>query len=430
MRKLFAAIGRRRLVFAAVLVAIAGGIAAAALATHHGPTRTTASVALRPPAQPAAPAQTAPSRGAAGHRLRQHPAAKLKHHQPAPKPHPKRTSRSQAAARAAGAQHPHAIPASAMRPIQVPAPQITHVAYFVSPGGSDRNPGTSPQRPWRTVARVNRAHLMPGDGVLFQGGQRFSDEALKPSGSGARGAPMVFASYGSGQAAITQGVYFIDRGGLTFYNLTIGPEAGLQGGDEAGHTADNIAVQHCTIALSADNPAVGINANGDDWTIVDNTITEIGNSGMLLTGDSFLISGNTIQRTGLDPGIGYAKHGIYLKVSHALVVANTISEFSSDGVSARYRDSRITGNRISDGAIGIAWFQYDPSAGTSRWADNEISDTRAAGIYVSPSDQGGATRESFVITGNSISSGAASPRWLALNLQPTSGTYRVADNWR
>ena len=175
MRKLFAAIGRRRLAFAAVLVAIAGGIAAAALAIHHGPSRTTTSVALRPPAQPATPARTAPSHGAAGHRLRQHPAAKLKHPQPAPKPHPKRASRSRPAARAAGAQHPRAIPASAMRPIQVPAPQIAHVAYFVSPSGSDRNPGTSPQRPWRTVARVNRAHLVPGDGVLFQGGQRFSD---------------------------------------------------------------------------------------------------------------------------------------------------------------------------------------------------------------------------------------------------------------
>ena len=237
----------------------------------------------------------------------------------------------------------------------------------------------------------------------------------------------MFASYGSGQAAITGGVYFIDRGGLTFYNLSIGPQAGLQGGDEAGHTADNIVVQHCTISLSADNPAVGINANGDDWTIVDNDVAEIGNSGMLLNGDTFLISGNTIERTGLDPGINYAKHGIYLKVAHAVVVANTISGFSSDGVSARFRDGRITGNRISGGAIGIAWFQYDPDAGTSRWADNEISGTSDAGIYVSPSDQGGDTRENFVITHNSISSDAAS-RWLALNLQTTSGTYRVGGN--
>ena len=424
MRKLFAAIGRRRLAFALVLVALAGGVAAAVLATRHASSQTTASVALRPPARPAAPTRSAPAHGGSEHRLHKRPAAKLKRAAPAHKAHPKR---SKPAAHAAS-DRPRAIPASAMRPISVPPPRITRVAYFVAPDGSDRNSGTSPERPWRTVARVNRAHLVPGDGVLFAGGQRFSDQPLKPAASGVRGAQIVFASYGSGQAAITQGVYFIDRGGLTFYNLAIGPDAGLQGGDESGHTADNIVVQHCTIRLSADNPAVGINANGDDWTIVDNDVAEIGNSGMLLSGDTFLISGNTIERTGLDPGIDYAKHGIYLKVSHAIVVANTISDFSSDGVSARFRDSRITGNRISDGAIGIAWFQYDPDAGTSRWADNEISGTSDAGIYVSPSDQGGATRESFVITHNNISSDAASPRWLALNLQPTSGTYHVGGN--
>jgi hypothetical protein len=406
-----------------VLVALAGAIAATAIALRERHSRPTASVALRPPAQPAAPARTPAARGGRGHRLREHPAARLRH-PPAAKP---RLKRSKQAAHAAGA-HPRARPAREMRPIPVPPPRITHVAYFVSPTGSDRNSGTSPQRPWRTIARVNRAHLVPGDGVLFEGGRQFTDQPLKPSASGGRGAPVVFASYGPVQAAITRGVYFIDRGGLTFYNLAIGPDAGLQGGDGAGHTADNITVQHCTIALRANNPAVGINATGSYWTIADNTIRDIGNSGMLLTGDSFLISGNTIQRTGLDAGIAYAKHGIYLKVSHATVVANAISDFSSDGVSARYRDARIAGNRISDGAIGIAWFQYDPDAGTSRWADNEISGTSDAGIYVSPSDQGGATRESFVITGNDISSDAASPRWLALNLQPTSGSYRVAGN--
>ena len=316
-----------------------------------------------------------------------------------------------------------------MRPIQVPTPQITHVAYFVSPGGSDRNPGTSPQRPWRTVARVNRAHLAPGDGVLFQGGQRFSDAALKPSGSGARGAPIVFASYGSGQAAITQGVYFIDRGGLTFYNLTIGPDAGLQGGDEAGHTADNIAVQHCTVTLSADNPAVGINANGDDWTIADNTITEIGNSGMLLTGDSFLVSGNTIphgprsrhrlrQARDLPEGLPRAGGGQY---DLGLLLRRGLGPLSRQ---PDHREPHL-GRGDRDRLVPVRPVRRHEPLG--RQQDQRHPRGRHLRVTVGP---GGATRESFVITGNSISSGAASPRWLALNLQPTSGTYRVAGNWR
>ena len=73
---------------------------------------------------------------------------------------------------------------------------------------------------------------------------------------------------------------------------------------------------------------------------------------MLLTGDSYTILGNTIDRTGQDAGLDYGKHGIYLKVSHATVTRNTITDFSSDGISARYRDSTITHNSIANGPIG------------------------------------------------------------------------------
>ena len=89
---------------------------------------------------------------------------------------------------------------------------------------------------------------------------------------------------------------------LTFDNLSLGPEAGLQGGNDGGRRADHIRVQRCTISLTAGNPAPGINATGDDWTIAGNTVANIGNSGMLLTGDSYTILGNTIDRTG--PGRG------------------------------------------------------------------------------------------------------------------------------
>ena len=50
----------------------------------------------------------------------------------------------------------------------------TPATYYVSPSGSDTNAGTV-AAPWKTVARVNRASLSPGDTVLFQGGAAFSD---------------------------------------------------------------------------------------------------------------------------------------------------------------------------------------------------------------------------------------------------------------
>jgi Right handed beta helix region len=321
-------------------------------------------------------------------------------------------------------RHQPRLPTARSRTKVTPA-RVSGTTFYVSPSGSDSSSGTSPASPWRTIRRVNRARLHRGDGVLFQGGERFSDDALMPDVSGVAGDPIVFGSYGSSEATITRGVWFVDHDYLTFDHLAFGPGAGLQGGNDNGRSAHHITVQRCTIGLSADNPAVGINANGDDWTVAGNTVSDIGNSGMLLSGARYMIT-NTIDHTGLDHSLHYGKHGIYLKAAHAAVTRNTISDFSDDGISARYRDSTINHNRISDGAIGIAFFQYDEIAGTSHWSHNQISGTTAAGIYVSRSDQAGPTIESFVITHNSIRVAAGQ----TINVQHTRGTFTTSRNSR
>jgi hypothetical protein len=299
---------------------------------------------------------------------------------------------------------------------------ITGTTYYVSPDGSDANSGTSPEQAWKTIARANQAALKPGDGVLFEGGATFSDNTLMPNASGTAGAPIVFGSYGNGQATIATGVWFIGDDYLTFDDLALGPQSGLQGGRDADTPANHITVQRCTIDLGgAANPRVGIYSYGDDWTIEDNTIEDIGNSGMLLNGDSYTISGNTIDNTGLDAGISYGKHGIYLRVSNALVTGNTITHFSADGISPRFRSSTISGNYIAFGAIGIGFFQYDTVPGTSHWTGNTIVHTSDAGVYVNNDD--GNLMESFVISGNTIQT-AGTP----LNLSHGSGTYTLAGN--
>ncbi|MHB1837679.1 MAG: right-handed parallel beta-helix repeat-containing protein [Solirubrobacteraceae bacterium] len=307
----------------------------------------------------------------------------------------------------------------------MPPAAISGVTYYVSPNGSDQNPGTSPALAWRTVGRVNSATLAPGDGVLFQGGATFSDTTLMPEDGGSAGAPIVFGSYGSGQATITQGVWFASLDYLTFDNLRLGPDAGFQGGSYS-QTASHITIQRCTISLSADNSRVGITSSGDDWTIADNTIEQIGNSGMLLNGDGYLITGNTIDQIGLDPAVTWPKHGIYLDASDATITDNTITNFQSSGISARYRNSTITGNYISGGEFGITFFQYDPLAATSHWTGNSILNTTVASVYV---DGGGGglmpTHESFVITSNTL---APAPGSQTLSLEPTSGTYQTGDN--
>jgi Right handed beta helix region len=169
---------------------------------------------------------------------------------------------------------------------------------------------------------------------------------------------------------------------------------------------------------------IGINATGSRWRIIEVHLEHIGDSGMILRGDDYVVSRSVIADTGLDRGITYGKHGIYLRVRDARITDNAITGFTDNGISARNRNAHIEGNTIGGGPIGIAWFQYDEEAGQSTWSKNHIFDTTSAGVYVSPSDPGGPTRESFVITGNRI----APREGLAMDLAPTQGTYVVSDN--
>jgi hypothetical protein len=349
-------------------------------------------------------------------------------------PEPARSAAPTPAPAAAPATVPVSLPASAPAPaastapvsIDVPAAvslPISGRTFYVSPAGSDSNAGTTPAAAWKTVARANRATLAPGDGVLFEGGATFSDDTLMPEQSGSSAARIVFGSYGTGRATLTKGIWFASKNWLAFTNLAITGAAQGINGSASGAGSDDIVIQ----GMSITNVGIAVNSANtanDNWVIQDNTIDQTGDSGMILLGTGFTIAANTITNTGTDASISYGKHGIYLKVIDAHVVGNTIRGFEANGVSVRYRNSTIEGNTIEGGAIGIAWFQYDPVAGTSHWRANTISRTTAASIFVSDSDVGGSTRESFVIAGNTMSRSSGQ----YMNLKPTSGTYTVAGN--
>lgn len=88
--------------------------------------------------------------------------------------------------------------------------------YFVSPQGNDLNSGLSPIRAWRTLGRVNRQFLVPGDTVAFQGGAAFVGTVELAFGeSGTPADPITFTSFGSGPAAIVAGT----GTGFDLYNV-------------------------------------------------------------------------------------------------------------------------------------------------------------------------------------------------------------------
>jgi len=76
--------------------------------------------------------------------------------------------------------------------------------YCVSPSGSDRQEGTSPQKAWQTISRANKAPLQPGDSVLMEGGGSFPGNLLIRASGTAR-APITIASYGRGTATVCGG---------------------------------------------------------------------------------------------------------------------------------------------------------------------------------------------------------------------------------
>lgn len=300
---------------------------------------------------------------------------------------------------------------------------ITGQSYYVSATGSDSNDGQSPPSAWRTVGRANSAALHPGDGVLFEGGKTFSDIELSPRASGTASHRIVFGSYGVGKARLAQGIWLFNARGFAFQNFAISGTSQAVSASQSGNGSPDVTLEN----LSISGVGIAINsANWGDinWTIRNNTISHTGDSGMILYGTNFSVTGNTISDTGTDSSISYGKHAIYLKVIGATVAYNKITRPGANGISVRYRDSILEHNVIVGGQVGIGWFQYDPVAGTARWRYNTISETTEADIYVSPSDVAGSTRESFVITDNSLAkrSGAY------LDLQSTSGTYTVANN--
>jgi hypothetical protein len=76
-----------------------------------------------------------------------------------------------------------------------------HCFYVDASNGSDDNDGSSPDRAWKTVIKVNSVTFQPGDSILFKSGCEFSGQ-LRPVGSGIDQHPICISNYGSGNLPI------------------------------------------------------------------------------------------------------------------------------------------------------------------------------------------------------------------------------------
>jgi hypothetical protein len=272
--------------------------------------------------------------------------------------------------------------------------------FYVDPAGNDDASGLSPASAWRTVARVNRAHLRPGDIVAFRAGRSFFGAALTPGDSGANGYPIVYTSYGNGKASLREGVVIDSISWVTIKRFRIrGPAEGVgsRGGPGSSHIdiLDN-DISYVERGLNSPNP------DDSDWLIADNAIEHTGDSGIIAQGRSFTIVRNTIHDTGKDPEITYGKHGIYSKSANSLIEDNWITNFSSEGVSTRFHNTKIIDNVIRGGEVGIGYYRDDPEAGgVTTICGNTISGVDE-GLYIGPTGRAGETNEHFHLLRNTI----------------------------
>ena len=83
------------------------------------------------------------------------------------------------------------------------APSALGTEYFVSNSGDDNNPGTSPDRPWRTLDKVNSFKFKPGDVIRFECGGVWRGQLIPQSGSPE--GYITYTSYGEGSKPLLLG---------------------------------------------------------------------------------------------------------------------------------------------------------------------------------------------------------------------------------
>ena len=178
--------------------------------------------------------------------------------------------------------------------------------FYLSPAGSDANPGTDANRPFKSLEKVSDGFLQPGDTVLLQRGATFSGK-LGLWASGTASQRITVASYGASSApkpvitgeCVWAGASYITMQDFTVTNCTTdgiwsdgtdniitGVEAShnVQGIEIGDHAKNNKVVRNYlhhndkmwpnTPGEFDDSGAVGVVVVGDNTEVAYNTITD------------------------------------------------------------------------------------------------------------------------------------------------------------
>jgi hypothetical protein len=240
--------------------------------------------------------------------------------------------------------------------------KVTGTNYYVdSVHGSDSNDGLSPDKPLKSLKKVNQLDLKPGDGVNFAKGSTFNGE-LDVKHSGTKDKPIVYRSYGTGNAPVFKNS---GDGWKVAVNVT-GSHNVLDGlklqdatiGVQFADGADNNTLQNS----EATNVGRGVDVEGDgnninsnyfhDLKMVINTVggnDDNGANGVVIHSSNTTIENNRFERN-IASSHDYGQDGgaveIYAfknkAINNTVIRGNTVSD--SDGFIEVGADGRTAVN--------------------------------------------------------------------------------------
>lgn len=114
--------------------------------------------------------------------------------------------------------------------------------YIHSELGSDKNPGTRMDVPWKSIDKVNHTIFLPGDSILFASGGIWYG-TLMPKGSGQPGSPIFISSYGKGSLPLIIGKGLTGQGVVRLYNQSFWKISNLEIINNAKEPGDRRGVE-------------------------------------------------------------------------------------------------------------------------------------------------------------------------------------------
>lgn len=114
-----------------------------------------------------------------------------------------------------------------------------NIRYVDAEKGRDSNPGTSPDRAWKTLRRATARQLAPGDTLLLRRGCVWT-EPLRLAGSGTPAKPITIGAYGQGprpRLAVRDRHVVTNDGPVSWWRITRLDIAGAAALDPYGRTS-------------------------------------------------------------------------------------------------------------------------------------------------------------------------------------------------